>query len=237
MPLRQDLQSLKAELHFKEVSIFVLSAVLLTCQHYWAKYPVLARLLKPWVAESSLEMWGALSWCASIVLIYAIIPTLWIRFVLKASLKDYGWHWNQLHRHLLPYLGFFAIMLIPLLAAANTPAFQKTYPFFAFVKTSWSLFLIWQLAYALQFVAVEFFFRGFMSFGLYARFGSYAFLISTIPYCMVHYSKPMGESLGAIVAGFVLAYMAHKNKSIWGGALLHWLIALTMDLAALLLSR
>lgn len=237
MFIRQEIRHLKEGLHRKEVSIFLLSAVLLTLQHYLAMYPVLSRWLKPWVAEQHLEMWGSLSWCGGIFLLYALIPSLWIRFYLKEPLQDYGWHWKGLHKHLGPYLFFFGIMLIPIGIAASTTSFQDTYPFFDYVKTSWGLFLLWQVAYACQFIAVEFFFRGFLNFGLHPRFGSYAFFISTIPYCMVHYSKPMGESLGAIAAGVVLSYLAHKNKSIWGGALLHWLIALSMDLSALILSR
>ena len=237
MSIQNEINALREELDFKEVSILLIAPVLLTLQHYLAKYEVLSLWLKPFVAEASLEMWGSLTWCASIVLLYALIPSLWIKWGLKQSLWDYGWRWNKLHRHLLPYLLFFGLMLLPILFAASTPAFQKSYPFFAYVKTSWGLFILWQWAYACQFVAVEFFFRGFMSFGLYRRFGSYAFLISSIPYCMIHYSKPMGESFGAIIAGLVLAYLAHKNRSIWGGALLHWLVALSMDLAALLFSR
>lgn len=237
MSIRNEINTLREELDFKEVSIFLLALVLLTLQHYVATYTVLSSWLKPLVAETHLEMWGSLSWCGSIVLLYAIIPSLWIRWGLKESLNDYGWRWNNLHKHLLPYTLFFGIMLLPILFAASTPAFQKTYPFFAYVKTSWGLFMLWQCAYACQFIAVEFFFRGFMSFGLYRRFGSYAFLISTLPYCMIHYSKPMGESFGAIIAGIVLAHLAYKNRSIWGGAMLHWLIALSMDLSALLLSH
>ena len=237
MSIRQEFNQLSQGLHRKEVSIFLLSAVLLTLQHYLAMYPVLAKYLKPWVPAQQLEMWGSLSWCASIVVLYALLPSLWIRFYCKESLKDYGWGWQHLHKHLGPYLFFFGIMLVPIGIAANTSAFQNTYPFFDYVKTSWTLFILWQAAYACQFIAVEFFFRGFLTFGLHPRFGNYAYFISAVPYCMVHYNKPLGESLGAILAGIVLAHLAYKNKSIWGGALLHWLIALSMDLSALLLSQ
>ena len=52
---------------------------------------------------------------------------------------------------------------------------------------------------------------------------------------MIHYPKPMGESIGAILAGLALGYLALKNRSVWGGAALHWSVALTMDLAAILI--
>ena len=37
----------------------------------------------------------------------------------------------------------------------------------------------------------------------------------------------------SIVAGFVLGYLALRHRSFFLGALLHWSIALTMDLAVL----
>ncbi len=232
---REDLRALKQELPFKESSLFLLVGFLLILQHYFARYTVLARLLKSYVEPAELEMWASLSWCGLIIVLYALIPSLWIKWVYRERLRDYGWSMRGLGKHWKPYVLFFLLMLGPLLFAATTPAFKNTYPFFDYVKTSWTLFALWQAAYALQFVAVEFFFRGFITFGLYPRFGSFAFFISMIPYAMIHFPKPLGESLGAMIAGLVLGYLAYKNKSIWGGAILHWLIAFSMDLGALVL--
>ncbi len=54
-----------------------------------------------------------------------------------------------------------------------------------------------------------------------------------VPYCMIHYGKPMPETLGAIGAGLILGTLAMRTKSIWGGVLIHIGVAMTMDVLAL----
>ncbi|MEL7029055.1 MAG: CPBP family intramembrane glutamic endopeptidase, partial [Pseudomonadota bacterium] len=61
-------------------------------------------------------------------------------------------------------------------------------------------------------------------------FGYYAIAIMTIPYAMIHFGKPMGETFGAIVAGYALGYLALKTRSVAPGIFLHCGVALTMDL-------
>jgi membrane protease YdiL (CAAX protease family) len=46
---------------------------------------------------------------------------------------------------------------------------------------------------------------------------------------MIHFGKPIQETLGAIVAGILLGFMALKTRSIWLGAALHIAVAWTMD--------
>jgi membrane protease YdiL (CAAX protease family) len=56
--------------------------------------------------------------------------------------------------------------------------------------------------------------------------------VMVVPYCMIHYGKPMPETLGAIVAGIVLGTLAMRTRSIWGGVLIHIAVAITMDMMA-----
>lgn len=212
-----------------------LAALILVLQSYWAQASLISNWLKPWVPAAHLEMSSSLLWCASICFLYLCLPVLCIRFVLKQSLSDYGLSLAGLRHHWRPYLVFFLIMLGPLLYAASTPAFQQAYPFFKYVKQSWWQFAIWEIAYGIQFVSVEFFFRGFLLFGLYRYWGINSLFVVMIPYCMIHFPKPMGESIGAILAGLALGYLALKNRSVWGGAALHWSVALTMDLATIII--
>ena len=46
---------------------------------------------------------------------------------------------------------------------------------------------------------------------------------------MVHFQKPLPETMGSIIAGLALGTLALRTSSIWGGALLHVAVALTMD--------
>jgi len=52
---------------------------------------------------------------------------------------------------------------------------------------------------------------------------------------MIHYGKPVLETLGAIVAGTVLGTLALRTRSIWSGFLIHVTVAVSMDIAALLM--
>ena len=87
--------------------------------------------------------------------------------------------------------------------------------------------------YALSFVALEFFFRGFLLFTLERALGAYAIFVMIVPYCMIHFHKPVAEVAGAIFAGIVLGTLAMRTRSIWCGVLIHVSVAWTMDLLAL----
>jgi uncharacterized protein len=93
--------------------------------------------------------------------------------------------------------------------------------------------LIWEGAYGLQFLALEFFFRGFLLFALARSFGSQAIFIMVLPYMMIHYSKPLFEAFSAILAGIILGTLALKTRSIYGGMLIHVAVSWSMDLLAL----
>ena len=44
--------------------------------------------------------------------------------------------------------------------------------------------------------------------------------------------KPMPETLGAVIAGVVLGTLSMRTRSIWGGALIHIAVAITMGVDA-----
>ena len=118
---------------------------------------------------------------------------------------------------------------------SQTEAFQAKYPFYRLQpgEPFWPRLWIWEIAYICQFFALEFFFRGFMVHGLRQRFGIYAIFVMTVPYCMIHFGKPMTETLAAIGAGIILGLMSLKTRSIWLGACLHVAVAMSMDFLAL----
>jgi membrane protease YdiL (CAAX protease family) len=72
-----------------------------------------------------------------------------------------------------------------------------------------------------------------MVHGLKKRFGFYSIIIMTIPYCMIHFGKPMPETIAAIFAGLILGTFSMKSNSIWLGIAIHYSVAITMDLSAL----
>jgi membrane protease YdiL (CAAX protease family) len=210
----------------------------------------------PWIADAlrgvGLASWGdgllallhdpktsevatLIYWSVGRLISYVIVPVLCIKLVIGDSLIDYGLRVRGMLGSLWIYLTMAAIMIPPVLMLSTTESFQETYPFYVLAADEplWPKFLIAELCYAAQFFALEFFFRGFMVHGLRRRFGVYSVLVMMVPYCMIHFQKPLPEACGSIGAGIILGLLSLKGRSIWWGAALHVLVALTMDFASL----
>ena len=97
----------------------------------------------------------------------------------------------------------------------------------------WGDLAVWWTFYALQFVAIETFFRGFLVLGLAEVLGSTAVLVATVPYLMIHFVKPPLEAAASIVGGIVMGTLALRSRSIWWGVALHVAIAALMDVMSL----
>lgn len=172
-------------------------------------------------------------WVATRALGFLVLPALAIRLLLRERVTDYGLRVAGLARHLPAYGLLFALMLPLIGAAALRPEFLAYYPFYRRAADSWFDLLFWEALYAFQFFCVEFFFRGFLPLAARRSLGSHAAAAAMVPYCMVHFTKPLLEVLGAIPAGLVLGLLALRTRSIWGGVLLHVAVAWTMDFWAI----
>lgn len=220
--------------------VLILCSVISTLFYYYARpsfyyshlqndVEALLGMASPHPLRGVLSYWY---WALASIVVRVILPLLCIVVWFCESPLDYGFGpWKRGHGKY--YLGLYFVMLPLLVAASFLPSFQAKYPFYADAHLSWRHFLGFELAYGIQFASLEAFFRGFMVFALFKRFGYQGVVIMTIPYCMIHFSKPVPETLGAIVAGLVLGYMAIQSRSWWPGALLHWSIGFTMDVLCL----
>jgi membrane protease YdiL (CAAX protease family) len=79
-------------------------------------------------------------------------------------------------------------------------------------------------------LCLEFFFRGFLLLPLAGRFGWRAAVLSTVPYALLHAGKPPAEFVGSIPFGLWLSSLAVRSGSIMYGVVLHWILALAIDL-------
>lgn len=172
-------------------------------------------------------------WVSATVLCYLVIPGLYIKLFMKQRIRDFGFSLKGILKHSWIYIGLYAIVLPALIVVAQTKSFQRTYPFYQYAHRSGFDFFSWELAYALQFLSLEFFFRGFLIHGLKQRFGFYCIIIAVMPYCMIHFGKPMPETLGAIFAGLALGALSLFTRSIWLGVAIHVSVAVSMDLLSL----
>ncbi len=177
-----------------------------------------------------LTFWGSVQ-----VLTYVIPALLVIRYVFRGSIADFGLRVRGIGRHAWMYGALMTVSIPGVLYAATSPAFLAKYPFLDLVAGQ-ALFpdmYLWWLVYAAQFVALEFFFRGFLVHGLKERLGFAAVFVMAVPYAMIHFQKPMLEAMMAIGGGVVLGTLSLGTRSIWWGAALHIAIAGTMDVLAL----
>ncbi len=170
------------------------------------------------------------------------ISSLWWRLAVPFGIawwflgmrpRDLGLRFRGIGRHWPVYGAMFAVMIPVLVWASSFDSFLRFYPFYSRAGAGGVAFWIYEVGYALQFVGVESFFRGFMTFGLAPRFGLLAVPMMTVPYTMIHFAKPMPEAVAAIVAGLVLGFMALRTRSFVPGIAVHVGVAIVMDLLVL----
>lgn len=238
-----------ANADWKTVVALLTTALCLTLQNFadrpYSIVVLLQRLISIHVAPGSLQAvcsrldeWdddalARLTWWACVAYTaYVIIPGLVIKLVFRERIIDYGVKLRGVLGGWPIYAVFVAVMAPTVWLVSADAHFQATYPFYKVSRLCPGL-LRWEILYAFQFVALEFFFRGFVVHGTKHRFGVYSVVVMTVPYCMIHFLKPFPECMGSIVAGVVLGMMSLKTGSVWLGAALHISVAWGMDAASL----
>ena len=131
-------------------------------------------------------------------------------------------------------LYFFLFMLPLLFAASRFPVFRSYYPIQKEAIYSVPYFLYFEITYGFYLFCWEFFFRGFLTFGLERKLGVYAAIgIQALAFCLMHWTKPMPEVIGSFAAGIALGWLALRGKSIMPGFLIHWFISILFDILAI----
>lgn len=193
-------------------------------------YPALARLLPSAPRDLVPFVWWGLGCLVTMIL----VPMALLRAVGGPGPRASGLRVRGTGRDGLLYLALFVVFAPVVYLASKRPDFAWTYPFYprgaGKVGLDWVAF---EAIYCLQFLAVEYFFRGFMVLGLKPVVGRAAILVMLAPYCMIHYHKPGLEALGAVGAGLVLGTLSYRTGTVVWGWLLHFAIALSMDLLSL----
>jgi membrane protease YdiL (CAAX protease family) len=198
--------------------------------------PELAGRLAAWLDSWQATRLATLSWWVlTTVVTYILIPCVVVKCCFREKLADYGCRFSTAFVGWPIYLAMACLMFPIVYLVSFDPAFLRKYPFYPLApgESVPADFLAWELLYAFQFLGLEFFFRGFILHGLKPRFGAAAIFVMTMPYCMIHFGKPLPETVAAILAGLALGAMSLKTGSIWLGAALHIAVAWTMDFLAL----
>lgn len=229
----------------RAVGALVYTAFALTCTFYLKDTESVAQFLK----GTALESFGvliavpadnnlpSLAWWVTVVTVfYLIVPLLIIRLAWKARAQDFGLQ-LEIEKGFWRLTATCLAVMLPLVYLMSlTSGFAAKYPFLRILNDEPYLgetLLIWELIYFIQFLGLEFFFRGFLVHSLKRSLGLYSIFAMTVPYCMIHFGKPPVETIAAIGAGIFLGWLSYRNGSIWLGLVLHCAVAFSMDIFAL----
>ncbi len=210
----------------------LLAALCLTLGYYQGSVPSGERVVQHLPPPGPLApiACALYSFAASVVL-YLLLP-LAALLALGEPLREYGLGPGRWRLGLALSGVLLAVMVPVVLVAARAPAFAGHYPLAPAAGLSLTLFAAYEAGYVAYFVAWEHMFRAFLLVGLYRRIGLHAIPVATLAFVLVHFGKPELETLGSAVAGLVLCWLALRTRSFWWGALVHAVVAVTMDAAA-----
>ena len=172
------------------------------------------------------------------------VPMLTVLLVFRADPASFGlapassrrvWAWVG-----VLFLGLLFLMVF----AARKDAFQHYYPIFKwfvgfkpafadypkanpFATAPW-LMVYAEASYGMYLFCWEFFFRGYLLFGLQRSLGSVvAVILQAIAFGLLHSGKP--EIIPSFAGGVILGILALNAKSFVPAFVLHWAASISLD--------
>lgn len=216
------------------VYIILLSApLLLTIYWYYGSAAQFLKYFPEWATSANGEFYAHAAQFFSFFLLMFVMPVFFIRFRMKQPLSDFGFGLGDFKFGTAFTVIAVIGLVIPLIyMASGMPDIQQEYPLAKILHERYDLILWYEIAYVLfYYVAWEFYFRGFLLFGLKDKFGAMStVLIQTISSCLIHLGKPDGEILGSILIGVIFGALALRTRSFWYVFILHAAIGVLTDL-------
>jgi membrane protease YdiL (CAAX protease family) len=173
------------------------------------------------------------------------VPMLTILFFFGEEPEKFGFSLGSWRRIWVVLVAAFAALFFMMLYASRMQGFQDYYPIFrqypdfagAFIGypqqnpfvAAPMMMLYAELSYGMYLFCWEFFFRGYLLFGLQRSLGWSAVLIQAIAFGVLHAGKPEIEVIASFGAGLILGIIALNAKSFVPGFVLHWLASMTFD--------
>jgi hypothetical protein len=190
------------------------------------------------LTDPQINLWAYKVTINAISFFTVFLPILiFYYYVDKKENHVYGL--NAKHFDTRPYFAMLLLMLPLLISASFSTSFLRQYPMYKsthaheFLGVSeWVTVGAYEFVYGLDFVTVEYLFRGFLVIGMMSALGRGAVLSMAVIYCFLHFGKPMGEAISSIFGGYILGVVAYETRSVWGGIIVHIGIAWLMELIA-----
>ncbi len=133
-------------------------------------------------------------------------------------------------------------LYLPLVAAGTwvlsaDPAFQAQYPHLRLAAYDWQTFVLYELLYVFYWIGWEYLWRGFVLFGTAPAFGLLAIVVQTVPFAILHVSKPPAEAYLSVLGGLALGALVWRCRSFWIAVPIHAAQMLLIDLLCTLRLR
>ena len=175
------------------------------------------------------------------------VPMLTILFVFREDPDKFGFALGSSKRTWVVVAVLFAGLLVLMVAASRWQIFQDYYPLFRRYEefSAWfahnypkqnpftsapMLMLYAEVSYGLYLFCWEFFFRGYLLFGLMRSIGWSAVLVQAAAFGLLHLGKPVTEQVASYGAGIILGIIALNARSFVPCFALHWLASLSFDM-------
>ncbi len=172
--------------------------------------------------------------------VVCFVPFVLLKFFYDKNVNGiYGL--TKSYEGLGAYFILFLIFLPVLILASFTPDFVNAYPQFEPAKYAgvfnmpiWLYTAIFEFTYVIDFIMTELVFRGLLVIGMVRVLGKDAILPMVGLYVAIHFGKPLTETISSAFGGYILGVLAFRTQHIWGGVLIHALVALTMEIMGFL---
>jgi membrane protease YdiL (CAAX protease family) len=149
------------------------------------------------------------------LLYYLALPVLAIVVFLRKNPLDFG---LRLGNYRLWGLHVVIACLVSLVLVYFSSHITSVKEYYSPTKTSLPYYVATKLVVLFS---LEFFYRGFLIFGLKEKFKEGAILVQMVPYAILHIGKPEIEAIGCIASGIYFGYLVYRSNSCWPAFLIH----------------
>ncbi|MBX9782190.1 MAG: CPBP family intramembrane metalloprotease [Chitinophagaceae bacterium] len=188
-------------------------------------------LLNHFSAAYQLAFHKAAAWMGGFLFTVPVLMLLYYLFEQKWNL-----YFIKKTNSFTPYLVLLLCMVPLLLFASAQTSFQQVYPRSKDVAMALGNsatpfhYIFFELGYAMDFITIELFFRGLLIATVSRVLGIRCIIPVALFYFSIHLGKPMLEAISSFFGGLILGAVSYETKSIWGGWMVHFGIALLMEL-------
>lgn len=157
----------------------------------------------------------------------------------QVSWQDWGLGVGEIRWWGKPVGALLALIMIGIpITVLLFPEFAEFYPRYKPGRTDVVALLQYQVAMGVYMFCWEFFFRGFMLFGVARSLGAMpAILIQASPFFLLHENKPEPELISSWFGGILMGWLCLKARCVWPSFLLHWVLYSSMEISSFVARR